>query len=129
MDAILSHKLDAYRRLFIEKDLIELSQWIDAIESINLEIDYLQLIEKRLIKNSTLSAMLQGFRRKNTLVMASLCKYEQELKREYEYSARAYDTVRAKEHEGRRVLYSNLMIEFKQLRKVIYMALSRYKRS
>tara|TARA_R110002012_G_scaffold6480_7_gene29972 strand:+ start:52071 stop:52418 length:348 start_codon:yes stop_codon:yes gene_type:complete len=115
--------------LFIEKDLIELSQWIDAIESINLEIDYLQLIEKRLIKNSTLSAMLQGFRRKNTLVMASLCKYEQELKREYEYSERTYDVVRAKEHEGRRDLYSNLMIEFKQLRKVIYIALSKYKRS
>jgi hypothetical protein len=129
LDAILSHKLDAYRRLFIEKDLIELSQWIDAIESINLEIDYLQLIEKRLIKNSTLSAMLQGFRRKNTLVMASLCKYEQELKREYEYSERTYDVVRAKEHEGRRDLYSNLMIEFKQLRKVIYIALSKYKRS
>ncbi|WP_339847169.1 MULTISPECIES: hypothetical protein [unclassified Dokdonia] len=129
MDTILSHKIDAYRRLFIEKDLIELSQWIDAIESINLEIDYLQLIEKRLIKNSTLSAMLQGFRRKNTLVMASLCKYEQELKREYEYSERTYDVVRAKEHEGRRDLYSNLMIEFKQLRKVIYIALSKYKRS
>ncbi|WP_298326107.1 hypothetical protein [uncultured Dokdonia sp.] len=129
MDTILSHKIDAYRRLFIEKDLIELSQWIAAIESINLEINYLQLIEKRLIKNSTLSAMLQGFRRKNTLVMASLCKYEQELKREYEYSERTYDVVRAKEHEGRRDLYSNLMIEFKQLRKVIYIALSKYKRS
>lgn len=128
METILSHKIDAYRRLFIKKDLIELSHWIEAIESINLEIDQLQLIEKQLVKHMTLAAMLQGFRRKNTLVMASLCKYEQDIKREYEYSARAYDAVRAKEHERRRDLYSNLIVEFNQLRKVFYISLTKYKR-
>ena len=128
MDTTLSYKIDVYRRLSIKKDLIELSQWIDIMVDMNTEIDHFKLINHQLIKNSSVAASLQGFRRKNTLIMGLLCKYEQELKKEHQYGKREYDFSRAKEHEKYRDQYGEIIEEFRQLKKVIYINLSKYKR-
>lgn len=128
METALPYKIDAQRRVCIKKDLIELSHWIDTIESINWELDHLKLIEKQLLKNSAIEMNLQGLRRKNSLLMGMLCKYEQELNTEYEYGKREYDTTRAKEHEKKRDIYSALIQEFRQLKKVTYYNLSKYQR-
>lgn len=128
MDTVILNKLNAYRRLFIRKDLIELNQWMESMEDINLEIDQFKLIEKQLIKNESIAADLVGLRRKNTLVMGSLCSYELDLKKEYEYGKREYDLPRAKEHEKRRDQYSQLALEFKELKKKLFFELVKYKR-
>ena len=128
MEITLSYKIDAHRILCIKKDLIELSQWIETLESINSELDYLKLIEQQLIKSGSIQINLQGLRRKSILVMGSLCQYEQELRKELEYGKREYDLVRAKEHEKKRDHYSVLINEFRDLKKIIYINLSKYQR-
>ena len=128
MEITLSYKIDAHRILCIKKDLIELSQWIETLESINSELDYLKLIEQQLIKRGSIQINLQGLRRKNTLVMGSFCQYEQELIKELEYGKREYDLARAKEHEKKRDHYSVLINEFRDLKKIIYVYLSKYHR-
>jgi len=97
--------IDAHRKLCIKRDLIELSQWIDSLSSLNTELDQIKLIEKQLLKNSTIETNLLGLRRKNTLVMGMLCKYEQELNTEFEFGEIEYDVLRAKEHEKKRDVY------------------------
>ncbi|GGX06599.1 hypothetical protein [Aquimarina muelleri] len=128
METDLPYKIDTQRRLCIKKDLIELSQWIDMLSTINDELDLLKIIEKQLLKTSRIEANLQALRRKNTLIMGVLCKYEQELNKEYEYGKREYDIIRAKEHEKKRDIYSVLIQEFFQLKKMIYHNLSKYQR-
>ena len=128
MEITLSYKIDAHRILCIKKDLIELSQWIDTSENIHVELDHLKVIEKQLIKNNTIQINLQGLRRKNTLIMGSFCQYEQELIKELEYGKREYDLARAKEHEKKRDHYSVLINEFRDLKKIIYINLSKYQR-
>ena len=128
MDFTLSYKIDTYRRLSIGKDIIELSQWIASLEDINLEIEHFKCIENRILKNSSIAIALQGFRRKNTLVMGSLCKYEQELRQEHEYGKREYDLARAKEHEKRREQYTNLIKEFRELKMAVFVHLAKYQR-
>ncbi|EAS18754.1 hypothetical protein BBFL7_01017 [Flavobacteria bacterium BBFL7] len=128
MDTVILNKLNAYRRLFIRKDLIELSQWMESIEDINLEIEQFKLVEKQLIKSDTLVTDLVGLRRKNTLVMGSFCNYELDLKKEYEFGKREYDLSRAKEHEKRRYQYLQLIQEFKILKNKIHTELMKYKR-
>ena len=128
METELSYKTDAQRRLCIKKDLIELSQWIDTLSNINEEVSSLKLIEKQLLKDSILEMKLQGLRRKNTLVMGMLCKYEQELKTEYDYGKKEYNVTRAKEHEKKRDVHAAFIQEFTQLRKGIYLKLSKYQR-
>jgi hypothetical protein len=125
----LSYREDIHRRLCIKKDLIELTQWIDTLTVLNDELSQLKLIEKQLLKDRDIESALMGIRRKNTLIMGTLCKYEQELDNEYEFGKRIYDVTRAKEHEKKRVIYTELMQDFYQLRKAIYRLLTAYKRN
>lgn len=128
MDLILSHKINIYRRLSIRKDIIELSQWIDTIEDINIDIDHLKILENQLIKNKSLAANLFGLRRKNTLIMGVLCKYDLELKKEFEWSKREYDVTRAKEHEKKRDQYTELIQEYRAIKTTVFTQLMNYKR-
>jgi len=124
----LPYIIDAHRKLCIKKDLIELSQWIDSLSTLNTELEQLKLIEKQLFKNSTIETNLLGLRRKNTLVMGMLCKYEQELNTEFEYGDMEYDVLRAKEHEKKRDVYITVGQEFIQLKNSIYHNLLKYQR-
>tara|TARA_R100000935_G_scaffold15425_2_gene30824 strand:- start:44840 stop:45148 length:309 start_codon:yes stop_codon:yes gene_type:complete len=101
---------------------------MDTVTKINTEIDYLKIIGQQLIKDQNAEAMLQGLRRKNTLLLAMLCKYEQELKTEYEYGKREYNVSRAKEHEKKRGVHIAFIQEFTQFKKGIYQKLSKYQR-
>ncbi len=124
----MTHKIDEQRRLFIKKDLIELSQWINTLEHINTEFNYLHIIEKQLVKNQEAFSMIKSLRRKNTLLMGSLCKYEQQLRKELEFGSRTYDLLRAKEHEGKRDKYQSFIIEFTDLRTKFYKTLLKFQR-
>jgi len=123
----LPYKIDAHRRLCIKKDLIELGQWIDRLSNINIEFNYLKLIEKQLIKDSRIEMDVLSLRRKNTLLMGLLCKYEQELKTEYEYGKIEYDLTRAKVHEKKRAVHAAFIQEFAQLKNGIYQKLSKFR--
>ena len=111
MKTISIHKIDAHRRLCISKDLKELELWMHTLESFNDELDHFNSIEKQLIKNSSVSNAIKAMRRKNILMMATLCKYEQELKTEYEYGKMEYDEVRLKYHLLKRENYLKLKVE------------------
>lgn len=128
MEIELPNLVNSHRRLSIKKDLIELSHWIDMLTNNNTEIGYLKLIGKQLIKEYSVEANLQGLRRKNILLMGVLCKYEQELRIEYEYGKREYNVTRAKEHEKKRDAHSAFTQEFTQFKKGIYQKLSKYQR-
>jgi len=124
----LPYKIDAHRRLCIKKDLIELSHWMDALTTINTEIDYLKVIGQQLLKEHSVEVVLQGLRRKNTLLLAMLCKYEQELNIEYEYGKREYNVSRAKEHEKKRDTHLAFLQEFTKFKYEMYHKLSKYQR-
>ncbi|MFC4689940.1 hypothetical protein ACFO5T_05820 [Dokdonia genika] len=128
MNTARAYDTERYRRLAIKKDLIELNQWMEAVEDINEDLAQFKIIEHQLVQNSSIASGILGFRRKNTLVMGLLCKYEQDLKKEYEYGKREYDLPRAKEHEKYRDYFNELTMEFKQLKKAIYSNLCKYKR-
>jgi hypothetical protein len=124
----LSYKTNEHRRLCVKKDLSELNLWIDALSTVHNEIEHLKLIEKQLLRNRKIEMDLKGLLRKNTLVMGMFCKYEQELKTEYEYGKREYDLIRTKEHEKKRDIYCILVEEFNQLKQIIYQNLAKYQR-
>ncbi|AVI52069.1 hypothetical protein C5O00_13255 [Pukyongia salina] len=128
MEIEQSYSLDAHRRLCIKKDLIELTGWIDTLERVNEEINYLKIIDKQLIKDSAIGHNLQALRRKNTLLMGLLCSYEKELNTEYEYGKLKYDLSRAKLHEKKRSGLDSFVLEFVEIRKRIYHKLSMYHR-
>ncbi len=128
MDIDVSYKINAHRRLCIKKDLIELSYWIDTLSDINVEIDHLFQIEKTLLKDYNVQNTLQSLRRKNTLLMGMLCKYEGKLATEYEYGKEEYTVSRAKDHEIKRDLHTTFSKEFTQFRKNIYQKLAKFNR-
>ncbi|MDO6759252.1 hypothetical protein Q4566_03500 [Tamlana sp. 2_MG-2023] len=126
MNTISTYKEDYYRRLSIQKDLRELDYWILTLEDFNDELDDLNIIEKQLIANGSISNAIRSLRRKNVLNMAELCKYDRELRNEYEDGYTDYDQTRLKVHERKREQYIRLTKEFGAFRKHIYKFLMRY---
>ena len=120
--------MESYRKLSIQKDLAELCSWINSLEYFNTELDDFKIVEKQLLKDTTIALSIQAIRRKNILNMAALCKYEQELKAEYEYGKTDYDFSRAKVHELRRANYSKLLKDYQLFRSQFYTALKRLQR-
>lgn len=119
---------ESQRKLFLQKDLNELQSWMSTLEAFNNELEHLSIIEKQLLKNSSVASAILAIRRKNVLVMANLCKYEQELKSEYEYGKVEYDLNRLKIHEQRRANYSKLVEDCNNFRKQMYVLISKYQR-
>jgi hypothetical protein len=127
LNTVLTHKLDTQRKLFIKKDLDELSLWLNTLESFNNELDYFSIIEKQLIRNQSILKLIQGLRRKNVLCMAMLCKYNQELKNEHEYGKTEYDLSKAKMHEKKREEHLQFIQEFNNFKNHFYKLLMKYK--
>ncbi len=128
MTSNLTYKIDEHRRLCLQKDLKELSFWIHTLEYVNSELNHLSVIEKQLIKVISVSVTIQAIRRKNVLNMASLCKYEQELKTEYEYGKIEYDNLRLKVHEQKRENYLKYLNEYNSFKDQFYLLLKKYQR-
>lgn len=117
-----------HRRLCIQKDLIELSTWINTLESLNNELDHVSIIEKQLIKIESIANTILAIRRKNILHTAHLCKYEKELRIEYEYGEVEYDLNRLKFHEQKRGHYLKLIEEYNTFKNQFYLLLRKYQR-
>lgn len=128
LNTISEHKIDAHRRLCIAKDLNELVLWLHTLEWFSKELDAINDIEKQIIKNASISNAIKAIRRKTILMMATLCKYEQALKTEYDYGKVEYNAIRLKQHEQKRQIYSQLLKEQMVFKKQVYTLLMRYKR-
>ncbi|MDD7886774.1 hypothetical protein [Flavivirga sp. 57AJ16] len=98
------------------------------MECFNSELDHVSIIEKQLIRIESVSRKIQVLRRNNILYMANLCKYEQELKIEYEYGKVEYDFNRLKVHEQKRENYMKLVEEFNAFKNEFYLLLRKYQR-
>ncbi|MFB9053669.1 hypothetical protein ACFFVB_11340 [Formosa undariae] len=124
----MQFKVDENRRLFIKKDILEISQWTDDLESKNNEINTFSILNRQLVKCEKIQSLIQDFRRRNTLAMAALCKYEQNLRQELEFGSVEYDVQRAKVHEKKRVEYLMFIKDYRVLKTTIYNQLTQYKR-
>lgn len=126
MKTDIIYKTETHRRLCLQKDLKEVEYWIGTFEYFNTELDHFNTIEKQLIRNASISGTIQAIRRKNILNMASLCKYEQELKVEYEYGKNEYDLTRSKLYEQKRVNYLKAIEAFNVFKNQFYVLLRKY---
>lgn len=124
----MQFKVDENRRLFIKKDILEISQWTDDLEYKNTEINAFSVLNRQLIKSEKIQNLIQNFRRRNTLIMGVLCRYEQALRQELEFGQIEYDIQRAKLHEKKRVEYLTVVKEYRALKTDIYKHLTLYKR-
>lgn len=119
---------ESNRILCIEKDIIELLGWIEALTQINEDISYFKLFDNQLIKNIGLTNQLISFRRRNTLLLASNCTYEKELKQELAYGKNVYNKARARVHEKKRDEFIQLLKDFTTLKNIVYKQLVKFKR-
>lgn len=122
------YKVDEHRRLCLYKDLKEIELWINNLEIINEELNFFKTLEKQLIKSSSLSYKIKANQRANVLLMASLCKYENELKTEFEYSKTQYDNNRVKHHMQKRKSYIEYTQSYTKFKNEVYRILLMFKR-
>lgn len=128
MNTTISFSIEAQRKLFLKKDLIELSYWIDELEAIDKEINTITNLEKLILNNPILRDNLKVFRRKNTLSMGLFCQYEKDLRTDFEYGKTVYDVTRAKLHEKKRNEYQLIIKDFRILKEKMYKLLLSFER-
>ncbi|MGB1211607.1 MAG: hypothetical protein ACPG41_09295 [Lacinutrix venerupis] len=104
-----------------------MSYWHNTLEAFNIELDYLSIIEKQLLKNVSVSNIITALRRKNVMLMASLCKYEQELLQEIEYGKTEYDLNRLKVHGQKQDSYISLVKDFSLFKNQYYTLLKKFR--
>jgi hypothetical protein len=129
LNSTSSFTIEAQRKLFIKKDLIALSHWIDELEALDKELNSLKHLEQKVLKNAILSQNITTFRRKNTLAMGLLCQYEQVLRTEFEYGKAIYDVKSAKLHEKKQNEYLCIKKSFMLLKDSVYKLLETCKRN
>ncbi|WP_425075668.1 hypothetical protein [Psychroserpens sp. S379A] len=122
------HKIDTHRRLCILKDLRELELWLQSLEGFSEDLNHFKIIDNQIVKNDLVSKKIKALQRKTVLMIASLCKYEQELKTEYEYGKVEYNTLRLKIHVQRQQNYLLLLKEQQEFKVLIFTQLRRFKR-
>lgn len=118
----------SYRQLCLRKDLREAELWGATLEMINEEIGYLLLTEKKLVNSNEIGFKIQEIRRKIILCSATLCKYEQALKNEFEYGKSRYDEANISLHERHRNRYLSLIQYYQQLKTSLYKQFIQFKK-
>jgi hypothetical protein len=98
------------------------------LEGINIELDHFLAIEKQLVKMASVSTKIQAMRRKIVLNMASLCKYEQELKTEFEYGKTEYNATRLKVHDQKLDNFTILIKECNEFKNQFYILVRKFQR-
>ncbi|WP_431110620.1 hypothetical protein [Winogradskyella poriferorum] len=122
------YKVDEHRRLCLYKDLKEIELWLYNLEIINEDLNHFKTLEKQLIKSDSLVYKIKANQRTNVLLMAGLCKYENELKTELGYSKTKYDNVRAKYHMQKRKSYVDYIQSYTKFKNEVYRVLLMFKR-
>tara|TARA_Y100000815_G_C13078288_1_gene400935 strand:- start:255 stop:626 length:372 start_codon:yes stop_codon:yes gene_type:complete len=122
------YKIDEHRRLCLYKDIKEVELWLYNLETINEDLNHFKIIEKQLVKNSSLAYKIRANQRTNVLLTANLCKYESELKTELEYSKTEYDHVRVKHHMQKRKNYIDHIQSYAEFKNQVYRVLLIFKR-
>jgi len=79
--------------------MAEADEWIEGLEGLNHELGMLLLIEKHVLRDDRIRYDLLAWRRANTLTVADLCKYQQNIKTEMEYGRGGYHIAWVKTHE------------------------------
>jgi hypothetical protein len=121
--------MELHRKICIKKDVMEIRLWMQTIEYNNSTLSHFIALEKQLIKEQEIASALMGMRRKNTLVMGAICKYEQELKKEFSYGKMPYDTSRFEIHERKRESFNELQEKHTDLINLVCTRLRSFARS
>ena len=102
------------------KDIKELNFWMTNLEDLTTTLNQLGGIERQLVKSSAINYALLTFRRKNTLLMASLFRQQQRVSKEKEYGSEVYNLKWSREQDYHRTLFTKHLNEFKALQNSIY---------
>jgi len=91
----------------IKKDTAEVNNWIDDLDYVNEEIDFLLDIEDRMLNNRRLYQQLHEIRRENMIILGILRRYENNLQNATECDTTACDAFYLSNHEKNRNRYAN----------------------
>lgn len=93
---------DSDNQIMVKKDKSEVTVWTDDLSFINDELEYLLHIEKRVTNSSELNQQLLSIRRGNTLLLATLHRYENALGKAIECDTTECDAYYLNHHEKNR---------------------------
>ncbi|MCM4172350.1 hypothetical protein DHD32_12720 [Arenibacter sp. TNZ] len=103
----LFHSQESDSRIMIKKDKDEVNNWMDDLEYMNEELEYLLEIEDRILNNAALYEELQTLQKENTLNLRTLFRYNGAIKGALECDTVECDAFYLSKHERNRKLYLN----------------------
>ncbi|RNL80796.1 hypothetical protein ED312_18805 [Sinomicrobium pectinilyticum] len=108
------------RLIMKKKDKAEVGNWLEHLEFISREIEYLIPLESRTPGNDLLSRALYAIRRENTLQMAALCRYENSMVNALECDNMECDAFYLNNHEKNRNTYIEHLRKYEALKSKVF---------
>lgn len=96
------HTHEDDRLIMKKKDKVETGNWLEHLEFVADEIEYLIRLESRIPGSDALSRELHNIRRENTLQMAALYRYENSMVNALECDDMQCDAFYLNNHEKNR---------------------------
>ncbi len=115
-DANLFYPHEPDSRIAIKKDKAEVNNWIDDLDYINDELDYLLDIEDCMLNNRGLYQQLHAIRRENMLKLGILRRYESNMQNAMECDTTECDAFYLSNHEKNRNLYVDHVKKYRFLK-------------
>lgn len=129
MHSIPFYPHDDDRLIMKKKDKEEVGNWLEHLEFISREIEYLMPLESRTEGNDLLSRELYSLRRENTLLMAALCRYENSMVNALECDSVDCDIYYLNNHEKHRGNYIGHLRKYENLKERVFTRLLRGNRA
>lgn len=105
--------------IMVKKDRAEVNMWTDHLEYINEELDYILGIEDRMLNNRQLYNQLNDLRRENQLKLGLLYRYEASMRNAIECDTTACDTFYLHTHEKNRMVYSDHVKKYRNIKSIV----------
>jgi len=104
------------KRIMMIKDRLEINNWTNELEFLNKEIDFYLDIEDHMIQSAKLYQELNGMRRENALMLASLYRYDNTINKAIECDTVECDAYYLNHHEKKRDAYLALVQNYRNLK-------------
>jgi len=112
----LFHSHESDSKIMIKKDMDEVINWVDDLEYINEELEYLLEIEDRMLNNAALYEELQDLQRENNINLRTLNLYNGAIRGAIECDTIECDAFYLSKHERNRKLYLNHKIKYRNVK-------------
>ncbi len=110
---------DTIEQILQKREHIEINEWIEELEAIEKELQYVLKVQEQLLENKELDGILRVLRRENTILLANLNRYLMDKAKAVECDTLECDMYHLHHHEKSRGMFREHLKKFRKAKESV----------